>query len=541
MTTDCAVARPFRHVVAAALASVLTTLAAAHTFTVRLAEGIEPAGTSGRVLLFLVDVDDRRVGASMPMEAPFYESPQPIASVAVDGFLAGDEVVIDGDSVAWPVPVSELSGRFRVQAVFRCNRLERSHNAWGNPYSAPREVTLEPGDERRIRLVLDAVTDRPKPVDSENLRWIELRSEVVSNHRGHDVFLRAGVALPPGYHDVNHRRREWPVVYVVPGFGGRHDGAARWADTLHTPGADEFAPSAVYIVLDPESPLGHHGFADTEGHGPYGTALVNELIPHLEQRFRIIAKPEARIITGHSSGGWSSLWLALHHPDVFGACWSSAPDPVEFKAFQLGNFYEDENLFVDASGREVPSYRLPLSPDLDRVLMTVRQEVGMERAMAPDGRSGEQWGTWMALFSSIDPRTGAPRWVADPVTGAIHREVVERDWSRRDIGRLVEADWPRMRQALSRVRLACGLRDSYYLENAVLALRERVWRLEHSGAESVPPLPPASEPEGSEIPLGDGPGYIWTVKHATHDTIVPLSTLRWGREMIEHFRSHGLH
>jgi len=514
--------------------------AAAHTFTVRLAEGVEPAARSGRILLFFVDVDDRRVGRSMPIEAPFYESPQPIASIAVRNLLPGDEIVIDGSAVAWPVPVTELEGRFRIQAVFRCNPQERSHKSWGNPRSGAQIVDLVPGEASSVTLTLDAVESKPKLEESENLRWVELRSELVSRARGHDVTLRAGVALPPGYHDINHRRREWPVVYVVPGFGGRHEGARRWADTLHTPSADEFAPSAIYVVLDPESPLGHHGFADSEGHGPYGTALVTELIPHIEERFRIVARPEARIITGHSSGGWSSLWLALHHPDVFGACWSSAPDPVDFTAFQLGNLYEDENLFTNEAGHEIPSYRLPLSPDLDRILMTVRQEVGMERAMAPDGRSGEQWGTWMALFSTVNPRTRAPLWVADPESGVIDRNVVERDWSRRDIGRLVEADWPRFRDALSRVRLACGLRDSYYLENAVLALRERVWRLEHAGTDEVPPLPSAEEPEGAEIRLGDGPGYIWLVRHATHDTIVPLTTLRWGSEMIEHFRAHGL-
>jgi len=45
------------------------------------------------------------------------------------------------------------------------------------------------------------------------------------------------------------------------------------------------------------------------GDRPRGEALVKEFIPYLESQFHLIAKPEARIVTGHSSGGWSSLWL----------------------------------------------------------------------------------------------------------------------------------------------------------------------------------------------------------------------------------------
>ena len=48
-------------------------------------------------------------------------------------------------------------------------------------------------------------------------------------------------------------------------------------------------------------------------------------------------------MTGHSSGGWASLWLQISYSDLFGGCWSTAPDPVDFRAFQTLNIYEDRN------------------------------------------------------------------------------------------------------------------------------------------------------------------------------------------------------
>ncbi|NBQ16601.1 MAG: hypothetical protein EBU31_18785 [Proteobacteria bacterium] len=148
-------------------------------------------------------------------------------------------------------------------------------------------------------------------------------------------------------------------------------------------------PQAVWIVLDPETPLGHHGFVDSAANGPWGTALVEEFIPALERQFRLIPRAEARIVTGHSSGGWSSLWLQLVNPEVFGACFSSSPDPVDFSRFQAGDLYADASVFCDAEGKERPSYRVPLVKQFDKVRMTVRDEAAMERVLGPARGSGD--------------------------------------------------------------------------------------------------------------------------------------------------------
>jgi len=315
----------------------------------------------------------------------------------------------------------------------------------------------------------------------------------------------------------------------VPGFGGTHRAALRWADMLLTPGTEALACQAVYVVLDPDAPLGHSGFCNSDNNGPRGDALVRELIPAIEDRFRVVPKPEARIITGHSSGGWSSLWLALQYPETFGACFSSAPDPVDFSAFQAGDLYGDANLFVNGDGREQPSYRQPLSPDEDRVMMTVREEIGVESVLGPRGDSGEQWGSWEAMFSRRDPASRLPRAFVDPETGAIDHQVVADDWSRYDIAKLVASNWARYGPILEgKVRLICGERDSYYLNRAVGKLHDLVEDLKKKDV-AANRLPPA------------GPGYIEIIPRATHETIVGLTTLRWNEEMAEFFRKSGLH
>ena len=99
------------------------------------------------------------------------------------------------------------------------------------------------------------------------------------------------------------------------------------------------------MTLDPSCPRGHHVFADSANNGPVGQALVEEFLPELDRQYRTVGKPAARFLTGHSSGGWSSLWLQVTYPEVFGGVWSTAPDPVDFRDYQQVNLYQpDQNI-----------------------------------------------------------------------------------------------------------------------------------------------------------------------------------------------------
>jgi pimeloyl-ACP methyl ester carboxylesterase len=505
---------------------------AVERYVIRLDPSVEIQPKDGRVILAFITETGRQWNRRSPMEAPFYEKPQPIASIAVERFGPGDSVEItDENAVMFGGPLSAMNGRVRVQAIFNHDTTERSHEQGpGNVYSDVLTLELAADRADAHEIVLTNVIPPPTlPENEPDLRWIEFRSEMLSEFYGRDVYHRAGVALPPGHNDPDHPRQTWPAIYEIGGFGSRHTQAAIYAMMFRTRGIEEVAPMAVLIVLDPESPLGHHGFTDTENHGPRGTALVKEFIPHLEEEFRMVAKPQARIVTGHSSGGWTSLWLQLQWPDVFGACFSSAPDPIDFTAFQMSNIYEDESMFVMADGSEMPSYRRVTFDRQDVVLMTVREEVGMEYALHPLGGSGQQWDTWAAMFSPKDEQTGFPKRMFDPSTGKIDREVAEH-WKQFDITRMVREDWEKYGPIVTeRVRLVCGELDDYYLNRAVDRFRAMV-----------------EEKTGTPMEAGDArrttmqDGYVFMHEHATHGSIMRYMTNRWNREMRDHLRRHGL-
>jgi hypothetical protein len=503
---------------------------AADRVVVRVAEPVAKALAAGpgagRIVVFLKSVRSRERG--QPADGPFFSDPQPIVSRAVAGLRAGAEIEVSVEhAAAWPGPIDGLSGTFEAQAVFKRNRDDAAVLAPGNLTGSPVEVTLRDDADDTVELSLDEAIEMPERSDSRAIAWIDEPSPMLTRALGRVVRHRAAVVFPPGYHDVMHPRRVWPTVYVVPGFGGGLDAAEEIARLLAMPGSDRTLPQAVHVVLDPSGPCGHHGFADSVMNGPRGAALVKELVPTLEERYRLVRSPEARLLTGHSSGGWSTLWLQLTNPDFFGGCWSSAPDPVDFSAFQLGDLYRDDNLFVDAEGAERGSFRRPVGP-MEKVLMTVREEIGMERAIDPSGTSGQQWDAWQAMFSPPDASGTMPKRLADPATGAIDRALVRDFWSAYDIARLVEKRWTRLDPVLrTKVHVLVGDRDNFYLERAVRKLAAKIDALRAA--------------TGSDAPKAIGPdGCIEILPDATHDSAAAIARGRFALGMRAHLKRHGL-
>ncbi|MCA9289476.1 MAG: hypothetical protein KDA25_00005 [Phycisphaerales bacterium] len=489
-------------------------------YTVTLPEGVRDTPVSGRLLLHFIDANEPSLSRSSPIDAPFYESPQPLAGIDVTDLAPGGSVVIDGGAMAWPGSVDGLDGRYRVQVLLDQDDTERSRlEGPGNLYSDVMEVDVSSARDEAFTFTLSHVIAGPDvPSENDFFRIARLRSPMLSAFAGHDVDHIAGIALPAGYHDPANADRHWPATYVVPGFGGRYTEARRYARVQQL-GTGGLRPDTIIIVLDPEAPLGHHGFVDSENNGPRGRALVEEFIPYLESQYRLIPESAARIVTGHSSGAWSSLWLATHWPETFGACWASSPDPVDFRAFQRTNLYTDASMYETDGGEPTPSYRAPGRDGTPVVRMTVRVEAAIERVLGPDGRSGEQWAAWDAMFSPRDPATGLPKPMFDRVTGRIDPDVVSV-WRARDLAAQLVADWD-LYGALfeDRIRLACGELDSFYLDGGVRLLADRIRQRR-------------SHPERS------GSGYVWLIPRATHN-VAAATTMRWLAEQKRYLADHG--
>ncbi|MSR62220.1 MAG: hypothetical protein EXS08_07235 [Planctomycetes bacterium] len=445
-------------------------------FRVELAAAARATSASGRLVVFLVREGSKVAADDEPVDGPFWDDPQPL--FGIDATLApGAVVVLDERADAFPVKPSALApGSYRAQARFD---LAQANSSWrrepGNLWSDV--VRFELGaaaGEKRVELTLTHAVAPEAVSSSEGVEWFEMRSELLSKFRGQEVTLHAGVVLPQDY----ERKQRYPAIYEVPGFGGDHHGAARRRGNAEAGAAGELGRACFRIVLDPEGPNGHTLFADSDNNGPCGAALVRELIPMLERLYPLIASPSARLLRGHSSGGWSTLWLALTYPDVFGATWSSAPDPVDFRRFQKVDVYDQPNFYLDAAGHDLPSLRSGGS-----VTMTIRQESRGEDVLGADNTSAQQWDSWFAVFGPRNER-GHPVALFDPESGAIDKKVAE-SYRKYDLGELVRKDPARYLPLFrERVRLIVGTEDSFYLNEAVDLLNQELAKHERAPTDA---------------------------------------------------------
>lgn len=303
-------------------------------------------------------------------------------------------------------------------------------------------VSLRAQDARRL-----------PPADTKEVVQFSLRSELLSAFWGRDVSIEAGVVLPPDRSDSE----ALPVCYSIHGFGGSHTGAWRSGPKL-VEQIQKGYPRLLYVFLNASCPLGHHEFADSVNNGPWGKALITEFVPALEAKFHAGGAPAARFLTGHSSGGWSSLWLMVNYPEVFGGTWSTAPDPVDFRDFTGVDIYHFASAFRDPQGEPIQLVRRGGS-----WVMTIEQFVTDELKHRDHG------GQFMSFDAVFSPRgeDGRPMHLFDPKTGVIDRFVADC-WKKYDIGMLVRDHWQQLGSKLQgKLNVYIGTQDTFRLDGAM--------------------------------------------------------------------------
>ncbi len=408
-------------------------------------------------------------------------APAQTMALDVTGIAAGAAVEISGTGrgeLAFPQKHEQIAaGPYWAQAVARRSLdCPAPGEGAGDLYSKPVSVKFDSGSDGVLELRLTEVVSEPAFRDAADTKLVEMRSRLLSEFHGRDYTVRAAVRTPAGW-DADTERR-WPSVVMISGFGGTHRDIARLAPLLA--GEDGTLRDCVVIVPDPSCGTGHSVFADSANNGPWGRMLIEELLPEVDRRFRT-GGAETRHVTGISSGGWSSLWLAVTYPEAFAACWSHVPDPVDFRDFQRIDLYAPSaNMYVDAQGS-----RRPLARNGGKTMLWYDDFCRMERVL---GRGG-QISSFEAVFS---PRgaDGQPRPLFDRGTGAVDAETA-RAWEPYDIRLVLERGWRGaegsrgLRERLAgKLHVYAGAEDNFYLDGAARLLQASLTQL-GSDAEVV--------------------------------------------------------
>ncbi len=437
---------------------------------------------------------------------------QLIFGIDAEGWAPGRDAMVDQRAVGYPLEsLAKIpAGRYRVQALL--NRYETFHRAdgkviklppdkgegqqWnrkpGNLYSTPQWISLDPKHPTTIRISLDQeIPALDPPKDTKYIRHERIPSQLLSKFWGRPVFLGAHILLPEGFDqhpdaryplvidhghfpdDFEGFREEAPDPDLTPDssvrfhLGGYNRIQQEYAHQFYQDWTGPEFPRVLLIQIQHPTPYYDDSYAvNSENNGPYGDAIMQELIPYLERKYRGIGQGYARFTYGGSTGGWEAMAVQMFYPEEFNGAWAACPDPIDFRAYELVNLYQDRSAYHP----EGPWLHVPRPAHRDylgRVSSTVESENRFELVLGTKGRSGGQWDIWQAVYSPVGA-DGYPQAIWDKTTGQIDQSVAEYWREHFDLTHILQRDWatlgPKVR---GKLHIYVGEADNYYLNDAV--------------------------------------------------------------------------
>ena len=147
---------------------------------------------------------------------------------------------------------------------------------------------------------------------------LTIKSEILKSERKFAVYL------PPDYETSE---RSYPVLYLLHGMGDDQTGWIQFGEILRIADKAILDGNATpMIVIMPDANTEKVGYFNSiEGNWNYEDFFFNELMPHVEKKYRIKSEKRFRAIAGLSMGGGGSFMYAMHRPELFSsACPLSA-------------------------------------------------------------------------------------------------------------------------------------------------------------------------------------------------------------------------
>ena len=414
-----------------------------------------------------------------PLFSHFVDALAPDATAAIDASDVGHPVASLRDIPAgeyWAQPFVNVYTRFpRADGKTVWLHMDRWEGQnWkrspGNLYGDPVKINFNPASSEPIRLTADKVIPPVQmPADTDYVKRFRIQSQILTKWWGHPIEIGATVLLPKGY-DA-HPNQRYPVNYQQDHFSMAAPGGFGRGGEFDVMWQAEGTPRFIYVTLQHPSPYYDDSYGvNSQNNGPFGDALMQELIPAVESRFRVIREPWARMLSGGSTGGWIAVAHQVFYPDFYGGTFASCPDAVDFRYHQIVDIYKDTNAyFIDKGWIRIdrPNHRQPDG----NVVSTMKDENWYELVVGDRSRSGGQWDIWEATYSPVGD-DGYPRRLWDKKTGQIDKAVAE-EWRKYDLRHVLETNWKTLGPKVAhKLHVYIGDMDSYYLNNATELLND---------------------------------------------------------------------
>lgn len=484
------------------------------TFSISFTKEMSDQAQDGRLLLLLATNDKSeprfQVNWGLNTQLGF--------GIDVDGMKPDQDIILDDKAYGFPVRTLGAipPGEYYVQAVI--NRYETFNikggktvklppdqgegQHWnskpGNFYSRPFKVKIDASSTEPIKVVMDQkIPPIEEPKDTKYVKHIKIQSKMLTEFWGKSMYLGAHVLLPEGFDE--HPNARYPLMiyhgHFPSDFGGfsteppdPNMDTTDYSERFRIYGYKKFEAQEAYnfykqwtgknfprflvVEIQHANPYYDDSYAVNSANlGPYGDAIMYELLPEIEKQFRGIGQGWARFTYGGSTGGWEALAVQMFYPDEFNGCFAACPDPIDFRAFSLVDIYKDKNAYwYESQFKKLP--RPAHRNYLGQIQATMEETNHFELLIGTHSRSGDQWDIWEAVFSP-QGEDGYPQRIFDKETGDIDKKVADYWRENYDLRYILERDWKTLGPKLEgKIHIFCGDMDNYYLNDAVYLMED---------------------------------------------------------------------
>ena len=184
----------------------------------------------------------------------------------------------------------------------------------------------------------------PPPSDAAIDLSSTLESRILGGKQHYAVYL------PPSY--AKEPERKYPVLYLLHGM--YQDYKSWFSDGGLQAAADKaIAEGAMEMIII--CPNGFNSFYYNSSDMRYEDFFIQEFVPEIERRYRILSEKEHRNIAGLSMGGFGATYLAFQHHELFGNAYSTSGGFIEPATTLLKNII---NAKLATEKSHFPTYTL---------------------------------------------------------------------------------------------------------------------------------------------------------------------------------------
>ena len=437
-----------------------------------------------------------------------------IIGIDVEDWEAGKQVFFSENTLAYPIEqLKDLEeGEYYVQALlhkYETFTLSNGHTVqlpmdqgegqhWNispqNLYSKPQKMSISKKGNAPLKIqITEEIPAIPPVEDSEYVKHIKIKSELLSDFWGRPMYLQANVLVPEGFD--NNSKTQYPLMVfhghfpkTIGGFRTTPPTAPK-QDTIfssrfgitgyeyiqqkeaydfYNHWISEDFPRFIVLEIQHQNPYYDDSYAVNSANlGPYGDAITYELIPHVEKLFNGVGEGWGRFLYGGSTGGWEALAAQVFYPKEYNGCFAACPDPIDFRAYTVVDIYNDKNAYYN-EGNFRKTLRPAMRDGKGHIKAQLQDVNRREYILGNNSRSGDQWDIWQAVYSPVGDN-GYPKPIWDKLTGEIDPEVANYWRENYDLRYIMERDWDKIGKDLEgKVNIYCGDMDNYYLNNAVV-------------------------------------------------------------------------